>query len=105
MGDEPLAVRSDFYGLSRRLCLHFLGVLLGGSANRISQEPGGRSRRISSGAYRWIRALGFARRAMPPRSVFLDKYGFVPVSCPGSPDRVFGGKMTPDSLIQKHGAH
>ena len=29
VGDEPLAVRPDFYGLRRRLCLHLPGVLLG----------------------------------------------------------------------------
>ena len=29
MGDEALAVRPDFYGLRRLLCLHLPGVLLG----------------------------------------------------------------------------
>lgn len=59
VGDEPLAVRPDFYGLRRRLCLHLPGVLLGlweWARKPHSQEPGGRSRRVSSGAYRWIRA-------------------------------------------------
>src|SRR6476659_2466630 len=48
--DEPFAVRPDFYGLARRLCLHLPGVLLSrwewvGKPH--SQDPGGRSRQVS----------------------------------------------------------
>jgi hypothetical protein len=57
VGDEPLAVRPDFYGLRRRLCLHLPGVLLGRCeyvGKPHSQDPRGRSRRVSSDRYRWI---------------------------------------------------
>ena len=55
VGDEPLAVRPDFYGLRCRLCLHLPGVLLAlgmGFRKPHSHQPRGRSRRVSSGAYR-----------------------------------------------------
>jgi hypothetical protein len=59
VGDEALAVRPDFYGLRRRLCLHLPGVLLGrgmGFRKPHSQDPRGRSRRVSSGRYWRIEA-------------------------------------------------
>jgi hypothetical protein len=49
VGDEALAVRPDFYGLARRLCLHLPGVLLGRCewvGKPHSQDPRGRSRRV-----------------------------------------------------------
>jgi hypothetical protein len=61
VGDEPFAVRPDFYGLRRRLCLHLPGVLLArgmGFRKPHSQEPRGRSRMASSGAYRYFRVNG-----------------------------------------------
>ena len=51
VGDEPLAVRPDFYGLRCRLCLHLPGVLLGlweWARKPHSQEPRGRSRMVWS---------------------------------------------------------
>ena len=68
VGDEPLAVRPDFYGLARRLCLHLPGVLLGRGMGRRkphSQDPGGRSRMVSSSAYWWIRARRSNKLAPP----------------------------------------
>ena len=44
VGDEPLAVRPDFYGLARRLCLHLPGVLLG-LGNGLSQTAFSRAKR------------------------------------------------------------
>ncbi len=59
VGDEPLAVRPDFYGLARCLCLHLPGVLLGlweWARKPHSQDPRGRTRQVSSGRYWWIEA-------------------------------------------------
>jgi hypothetical protein len=70
VGDQALGVRPDFYGLVRRLCLHLPGVLLVlgmGRRKPHSQDPRGRSRMASSGAYRWTRASWTELRSGSPR--------------------------------------